>query len=134
MQPTADDLVDALARTAFDVMQVITRVANAHDLSLTQVRVMGILRDTEPRLSDLADYVGVDRSSMSGLIDRAERRGLLQRRPDDQDGRASRVSLTASGRTLAERAAADVREGISPLVAHLTAAERATMTRLLAAR
>ncbi|HEY4152675.1 MAG TPA: MarR family transcriptional regulator, partial [Pseudolysinimonas sp.] len=101
MPPTAETLVDALVRTAFDVMQVITRIANAHDLSLTQVRVMGILRDQQPRLSELAEYLGVDKSSISGLIDRAERRGLIERQRDEVDRRAWRVRLTTAGRELA---------------------------------
>ena len=132
MPPDSDPLVDALVRTAYDVMRVVTRVAASHDISVTQMRVLGILRDREPRLSELADYLGLDKSSISGLVDRAERRGLLARRPDQEDGRASRVLLTAAGRDLARSAAGQVADGIEPLVAHLTRSERATLARLFA--
>ncbi len=50
-------LTDALAQSAFVVMGALTRIAAEHDLSLTQLRVFGILRDREPRMSELADFL-----------------------------------------------------------------------------
>jgi DNA-binding MarR family transcriptional regulator len=111
--------VDALVKTSFDVMRVVTQVAAGLGISSTQVRVFGILRDNEPRLSELAEYLGLDKSSISGLIDRAEQRALVERRIDDADRRATRVRLTAAGRELARTAERDIVEGIAPLIAHL---------------
>ena len=56
---SADDqaLIDALARTSFVVMAVLNRIGAEHDLSLTQLRVLAILRDRRGRMSDLADYL-----------------------------------------------------------------------------
>ena len=110
-----DERLDALVTTAFDVMGVVSRVAAAHDLSLTQLRVLAILRDRTPRMSELATYLGLDRSSLTGLIDRAVARGLLQRVPDATDSRAIRVALTAAGRDLAATGAEEIRAGVSEL-------------------
>ena len=129
-----DDLLDALVTTSFDVMSVMTQIAGAHDLSLTQVRVMAILRDRRPRMSELADYLGLDRSTVSGLIDRAVSRGLIERVADQDDGRAARVQLTTEGRALALAATHDIRAGISPLVSGLSSAERDRLLALLTAR
>ncbi len=49
--------------------------------SLTRVRLIGILRDREPGMLELAQHINLEKSSASGLIDRAERRGLVARTP-----------------------------------------------------
>ena len=77
---------------SFALMAVLTGVAAEHDLSLTQLRVLGILRDREPTMADLATYTGLERSTISGLIDRAAARGLVRKTADLRDGRSVRVT------------------------------------------
>ena len=57
--PEGEALVDALAHSAFVVMGALTRIGAEHELSLTQLRVLGILRDRTPRMAELADYLEV---------------------------------------------------------------------------
>jgi DNA-binding MarR family transcriptional regulator len=64
--------------------------------------------------------LNLDKSSVSGLVDRAERRGLVQRASSKSaDGRAIRVVLTARGRGMvgafAERVAAELDELVEDL-------------------
>src|ERR1700735_3481763 len=94
------ELRDALAQMSFTLMAVLTEVAAEHDLSLTQLRVLGILRDREPTMADLATFTGLERSTISGLIDRAAQRGLVTRTADLHDDRSVRVALTESARRL----------------------------------
>jgi DNA-binding MarR family transcriptional regulator len=62
------------------------------------------LTDAESlRLSDLADVLRTDLSTVSRQVQAAERAGLVERRPDTSDGRASRVHLTVGGRDALER-------------------------------
>jgi hypothetical protein len=82
-------------------------------------------------VTDLAAYLGLEKSTMSGLIDRAEKRGILSRLPSETDGRAVDVTLTPAGRALADRIHARVRAGLSPMTGGLTAAERAHLRGLL---
>ncbi|GMA24036.1 MarR family transcriptional regulator [Luteimicrobium album] len=126
-----DDVLDALAQTAHAVTTVLTRVAAEHDLSLTQLRVLAILRDRRLRMSALADYLGLERSTMSGLVDRAEKRGLLARGPSATDGRAVEVYLTDEGRGLAERGTAQVRAALVPSTTALTPSEQRRLQALL---
>lgn len=49
---------------------------------------------------DLAEKISLDTSSLTGLIDRTERAGLLERQPDPDDRRALRIYLTSKGRRL----------------------------------
>lgn len=53
------------------------------------------------RLTDLADYSGVTKQSMSALVDDLEAAGYLERVADPDDGRARVVRFTARGRKLA---------------------------------
>ncbi|MCU1513325.1 MAG: transcriptional regulator, MarR family, partial [Microbacteriaceae bacterium] len=66
--------IDAVVQVSFAVQLALTRIAAEHDLSVTQLRMLGILRDRTPSMAAIADFLELDRSSVSGLIDRAERR------------------------------------------------------------
>jgi DNA-binding MarR family transcriptional regulator len=125
------ELIDALVRSSFEVMAVLSRIGAEHDLSLTQLRVLGILRDRRIRMSELADYLGLDKSTVSGLVDRAEKRGLVQRAPNPADGRAVDVFLTAAGTELAGRGAAQIAQALSPMTGPLTRAQARRLTALL---
>ena len=125
------ELIDALVRASFAAMAVLNRIGAEHDLSLTQLRVLGILRDRRVKMSELADYLGLDKSTISGLVDRAEKRGLLQRAPNPADGRAVDVFLTAAGTELAGRGAAQIARALSPMTGQLTRAEARRLTTLL---
>ena len=126
-----DGLVDALARAGFATMAVLTRLSAEHDLSLTQLRVLAILRDRRVRMSTLADHLGLERSTLSGLVDRAERRNLLQRAPNRTDGRVVDVLLTSEGARLARRLGAEVRRSLAPMTGSLTPAEQRRLRSLL---
>jgi DNA-binding MarR family transcriptional regulator len=126
-----DELRDALARMSFTLMAVLTEIAAEHDLSLTQLRVLGILRDREPTMADLATFTGLERSTISGLIDRAAQRGLVVKTADPHDGRSVRVSLTESARRLAPEITAAIGARITPLTGQLSTSEQKRLTALL---
>jgi DNA-binding MarR family transcriptional regulator len=133
-EPTAasqQQLIDALVMTSFATMAVLNRVAAEHDLSLTQLRVLAILRDRRITMSELTSYLGLDKSTVSGLVDRAEKRGLLQRAPNQRDGRGVDVFLAPAGMQLAERGVAEVAQSLSPMTSVLSAAEARRLAALL---
>ena len=126
-----DSLIDALAQTAFVITAVLSRIAAEHDLSLTQLRMLGILRDRRLRISDLADFLGLEKSTLSGLVDRASKRGLLDRAANPEDGRAVDVLLSARGIELAERVGAQVAESLRPMTGVLGAQDQRRLQQLL---
>lgn len=126
-----DRLVDALSRTAFVTMGALTSLAADADLSLTQLRVLAILRDRRPRIGDLARYLGLERSTMTGLVARAERKGLLVREPDPDDRRSVVVALTDAGHRTAAELERIMREALAPSIEHLAAEDRHHLRRLL---
>ncbi|WEO76572.1 MarR family transcriptional regulator [Cryobacterium sp. SO2] len=130
--PTEQDgLVDALVQAAFTTMAVLNRVAAENDLSLTQLRVLAILRDRRLRMAGLADYLGLEKSTMTGLVDRAEKRGLLERAASPQDGRAVDVFLSADGAELTERLYGEVLRSLAPMTDALGAVDQRRLRLLL---
>ncbi len=125
------DLVDGLVQLSFITMAVLSRVSAENDLSLTQLRVLGILRDRRLRMSALADYLGLEKSTLSGLVHRAEQRGLVRRAPGADDGRTVEVFLTAEGSELADSVFTGITTALSPMTGALApAAQRRTTVTL----
>ena len=91
-------IVDALAQLSFLVQETLAKRAATHDVSMIQTRLLGVLRDRRPTMQELARLLELDKSSVTGLVDRAEKRGLVQRTPSVDDRRAIHVTLTSSGR------------------------------------
>lgn len=126
-------IVDSLVQLSFAVQSVLARVAEGYELSLVQVRLLGVLRDCEPGMMELAGFLSLDKSSMTGLVDRAEGRGLVQRSASPEDRRMVRVALTDAGREVARAFAAQVERELQVLVEHLNADERKRLS-VLASR
>lgn len=123
--------VDALAQTSFEVQGLLERRAAEHGFSLIQTRLLGVLRDRSPTINELAELLGLDKSSVSGLVDRAQRRGLVQRNPSTVDRRSVLAQLTAEGRALVGDVAARFEEDVAAMLAPLEPTERAALTALL---
>jgi MarR family transcriptional regulator, lower aerobic nicotinate degradation pathway regulator len=124
------NLTDALVELSFLIQATLGRLASERELSLTQVRLLGILRDREPGIVELADVLNLDKSSVSGLVDRAQRRGLVERASSKTtDGRAIRVLLTEPGRRMASQFAERVSGELAELVKDLSTAQRERLAR-----
>jgi DNA-binding MarR family transcriptional regulator len=64
---------------------------------------MEVLRNPDASQGALARSLGLSKSTVSRMVDHLERRGWLQRRQDDEDGRVRYLSLTAKGLRLAQQ-------------------------------
>lgn len=126
-----EGVIDALVQASFVTMAVLNTIGAENDLSLTQLRVLGILRDRRPRMAELAEHLGLKKSTMTGLVDRAEERGLLARAPSAEDERATEVFLTRAGAALVERLHAQVEAALQPLCDRLPAGDQKKLQELL---
>jgi DNA-binding MarR family transcriptional regulator len=122
---------DGLAQVSFVVLGTLGRRASEHGLSVIQMRLLGVLRDRTPSMNELAKLLELDKSSVTGLVDRAERRGLVARIPSIADRRSLRVALTDSGRSLAAHATGGFDGDVEELLSGLSPAQRRTLGRLL---
>ena len=82
-------------------------------------------------IQDIAAGLGLSAPTISVGVRRLEKAGLSERQPDPQDGRAVRLSNTAKGQTLCERARAFRRDKMRRLLKGLTAEEGATLLTLM---
>jgi MarR family transcriptional regulator, lower aerobic nicotinate degradation pathway regulator len=124
------DLVDSLVELSFAVQDVLARAAADYDLSVTQLRLLGILRDRTPAMTAIADHLGLDRSSVTGLVDRAQRRGLVSRTTSTHDARVTIVTVTSRGLTVGEQMAEMITTEIEALMARLGPTERDFMVQV----
>ncbi|WP_327634762.1 MarR family transcriptional regulator [Kribbella sp. NBC_00482] len=122
--------VDAVVQLSFRVQRILAAVGAEHDLSIIQIRLLGILRDRQPGMLELGNHLGLDKSSMTGLVSRAEKRGLVERMPSPHDGRGVLVALTPDGRRLAEVGEAQIARRVTELLKELNATQRKQFTQL----
>jgi DNA-binding MarR family transcriptional regulator len=93
-------------------------------LSLVHVNVLAVLDIDGPiPMGGLAEALDVSQASATGIVDRMEQRGLVERRRIDDDRRVVRVALTDEGRRLIAGMAAERREHLAAMLETLTDAE-----------
>jgi DNA-binding MarR family transcriptional regulator len=117
----ADEVLDEL--TAWNPRERMLAFKSwlAGSLSLVHLHVLTILEAGGPQsMSRLADALDVSVASATGIVDRIERRGLVERRPDPDDRRMVVVHLLDHGREIFQQLAQHRREGLTRLLARLT--------------
>jgi DNA-binding MarR family transcriptional regulator len=120
----ADDATTGLFQLACLVQGTYARVSERHDLTPVQARLLCILADGPRGMAELARCFDVEKAALTGLIDRAERRGLVKRSPVPGDRRALRVTPTDTGRRAAAAFHAEVNTELSRLLAPLAPHDR----------
>jgi DNA-binding MarR family transcriptional regulator len=124
--PASRTLADILLERSADadVVAAMTTVASIQRVAMRLRRHLeqGVLKDSDLTWSGfmvlcvlwlygelqtryIAAEVGVNRSTLSGVLTTLERRGLLSRCGHDVDGRLVLVALTGAGRSLVEKVA-----------------------------
>ena len=108
------------------VLQVGFELVSAHfaatvaelDLAPAQARALHELDVDRPvSMRELATRLKSDPSNLTGLIDRLEARGLVERRPDPTDRRVKGLALTPAGAQLRERLFARLYSAPPPVAA-----------------
>lgn len=96
------ELTKSVMATADVFLRESARLFRPFGLTGAQYNVLNILSGTSEGLSQrqLGDLLVVDRSNVTGLLDRLEKAGWVQRRDHPEDRRVYRVSLTPAGREL----------------------------------
>ena len=76
-------------------------LAAEYELSPPQLGALKALDPEHPvAMSELAGILGCDNSNVTGIVDRLEYRGLVERRPAEHDRRVKLLALTDEGREL----------------------------------
>ena len=79
-------------------------IASEFELAPAQVMALGRLEPGRPcAMSELAGALRCDNSNVTGIADRLEARGLVERRAGEHDRRVKELHLTEAGAELRER-------------------------------
>ncbi|MEV0698593.1 MarR family transcriptional regulator [Saccharopolyspora sp. NPDC050389] len=124
------DFSRALMALHRELRGLYAAIARRFGLTAQQVELLCLLKDRTPSFGELAALLGCDKTNITGMVDRLERRSLLTRVPDRSDRRISRLSLTDEGKALG----GELREAFNAQVAErwgaLPQADAAAIARL----
>jgi DNA-binding MarR family transcriptional regulator len=98
-----------LARAAAGYYRDLTAAAALHGLTMTQAKMLILLRRQPLPMRALAGRLACDASNITGLVDRLEARGLVSRHADAADRRIKNVVATEEGREAVRLIRADMR-------------------------
>jgi DNA-binding MarR family transcriptional regulator len=102
-----DRLADLFWTVARELRHRTREALTPWQITPAQFRALSVLiRDEPQRVTELADRLGIAPRSATEVVDHLERRGLVERRPDAADRRATLIGLTGKGRAAGD----DVRE------------------------
>jgi len=102
------------------------------DITPAQTRALGVLLHGEPRrVTELAERLRIAPRSATEVVDHLERRGLVERRPDPADRRATLITLTERGRAAGDDLHAARRAEAGRFFAALSDADRDDLGRIL---
>jgi DNA-binding MarR family transcriptional regulator len=101
--------MERLARAAAGYYRDLTAAAALHGLTMTQAKMLILLRRQPLPMRALAGRLACDASNITGLVDRLEARGLVSRHADATDRRIKNVVATEEGREAVRLIRADMR-------------------------
>jgi DNA-binding MarR family transcriptional regulator len=116
--PGNDDeptLADALVQFAHLIDHLFADASRDHGCTPQQTQLLCELMRGPVGMTELTGLLHVERSSLTGLVDRVERRGLVKRVQDPSDRRAFQIALTPTGTRLAMACYHDVTARVTAL-------------------
>jgi MarR family transcriptional regulator, organic hydroperoxide resistance regulator len=119
-----------LVKFFFAQREHLPTLGEEFELSPVQCHVLHLIEPERPLpMRRLADTLGCDASNVTGLVDRLEARGLVQRQPAADDRRVKVLQLTPTGSRL--RAQLLRRMTGSCSLARLSATDQRSLVRIL---
>jgi len=127
---TRADAIDVVATTLLPRASKLTRLllrAGTRELSRTAAGLLLTLVDGPRRITELAETEALAQPTVTQLVNKLERRGLVLRERSPSDGRVILVSLSSQGRIQLERTREQSRERMRQAVQRLTDDELAAL-------
>jgi MarR family transcriptional regulator, organic hydroperoxide resistance regulator len=122
-----------LVKFFFAQREHLPSLGDAFDLSPVQCHVLHLIEPQRPLpMGRLAETLGCDASNVTGLVDRLEARGLVQRRPAADDRRVKVLQLTPTGSRVRAQLLTRMTGGSCPL-SRLSATDQRSLVRILEA-
>ena len=118
------DLASALVQTMHRLQDVHAETSRPLGLTPQQAHLLCVLIAGPLGMTELSRILSIERSSLTSMVDRLERRTLVARIPSPTDRRACQIELTPEGLSLAHDAHNAVVDRINTLTANLPTTTR----------
>lgn len=128
---TAERALSALVQLLASVEAIEFRRWGDLGLTISQLRVLHLLREHPASCGQVAEHLGITASTATALIERIVRRGLVERAAREGDRRVTDLHLTESGRLLLEEKERGKRGVITKSIGELAPEERERLAGLL---
>jgi len=131
-----EEVVLNIVRTADVLQQALERALRPAGISNTQYNVLRILRGAGERglcCREIAERMLTHDPDVTRLLDRLERRGLVERRREQRDRRIITARITPEGLKLLDELDAPLLELHARLLGHLSPERQAALVELLEA-
>lgn len=92
------------------------KIQKEHGVSIPQILCLNYLHDSpnfQATQSDIKKFLNLNASTVSGIINRLEKKGLIARLPKSKDKRVVNIALTSSGDQLLEQIPSLLHEQLS---------------------
>jgi DNA-binding MarR family transcriptional regulator len=128
--PLTLEVVELIGTVVARYYEEYDRAAAAHSLTGAQARVLGLLSLEPMPMRRIAQKLKCEPSNVTGIVDRLETRGLVERRPDPADRRVKLAAPTEKGIETARQLRESLGFAREPL-AKLSDTDRAVLRDLL---
>ncbi|AXE77768.1 MarR family winged helix-turn-helix transcriptional regulator [Streptomyces atratus] len=128
--PLTLEVVELIGTVVARYYEEYDEAAAAHSLTGAQARVLGLLSLEPMPMRRIAQKLKCEPSNVTGIVDRLETRGLVERRPDPADRRVKLAAPTEKGAQTAQQLRDSLTFAREPL-AELSDGDRAMLRDLL---
>jgi DNA-binding MarR family transcriptional regulator len=127
-----DQILEAIIYLYTESRRLTKELARRAQLTGPQLTVIKMLESVgDLSLSDLSDRIRAQNSTVTGIIDRMEREGLVQRARSTEDRRVVKIRLTPKGQGLAKEIDVEPMEVFRNALSGLSAAEMRDLLKIL---
>jgi DNA-binding MarR family transcriptional regulator len=132
VKSSVDSILEALLYLYTESRRVTKELARRADLTGPQLTVLKLLEGVgDLSLSELSERIRAQNSTVTGIIDRMEREGLVLRARSSEDRRVFHIRLTEKGARIAREIAVEPMEVFRSALEVLSPAEARTMLEIL---
>jgi len=118
------ELVGSLVQLMHVLQDLYAETSRPLGLTPQQAHLLCVLLDGPLGMTDLSRILSIERSSLTSMVDRLERRDLVARIPNPTDRRAFQITLTDPGLALAHQAHNAYTTQIEKRIANIPASHR----------
>ena len=132
IKPEVDQILEAILYLYTESRRITKELARSVLLTGPQLTVLKMLEGVgDLSLSELSERIRAQNSTVTGIIDRMEREGLVVRERSKEDRRVINITLTEKGSRIAREVSVEPMEVLRASLESLSAAEMRELMKIL---